>query len=556
MGKTKKQSVVLFMVLPILWFQPYLAANPLGRDTDRSTDVVLADDRQRDSEQLQDRQDTINYDAGKDFAYIMHDEIAPFNISITGASLEPSKGGMSGQNITFTTCPAENPSYRLQAGLLKYDTDKKIVLKDVAYWEGSHVLFRMPTLILPLYGDPPAIFPEIGHSEDEGWYLKSRRYYDIDAGSYGEILQDYMSEKGLGIGVKLHYLLGDGEYKNYLLYGAQRLDGSRSSTKVEYNHGGQNFQQHLDLNYTGQNGNETQLAGAWSYNVWQGTYYSSNLIEYKRYGEETKITGNLQWYGKLNDRLTLDTSLYQENLFVPGGGTTLGQTIAAKLVQQGRHGDIELLTQRHTNGLDTEAQVLLHPRMEGPWRIDVGSGLLHEDSTGLRTMQHFLQGEYSTRQAPVSTHSLLHYGGMLRQEFYGTGDKPTILQTNVALETAFSARLNATLRWDVRDIQGVNPFQSLQEIPTHHISWDADYQWDNHVNTEVRWGYSLVYGVADPLTLAVLESGKPNDTQAAILQGISLVHRVWRNNISGVFSVDYDIADDRWSGLLWMPQRR
>ncbi|WP_406607640.1 hypothetical protein, partial [Candidatus Infernicultor aquiphilus] len=64
------------------------------------------------------------------------------------------------------------------------------------------------------------ILPKIGQNSTEGWFIKTNFNYYIDEKSYGTLYVDWMENKGLGIGLKQIWEIGDennaGETSLYL----------------------------------------------------------------------------------------------------------------------------------------------------------------------------------------------------------------------------------------------------------------------------------------------------------------------------------------------------
>jgi hypothetical protein len=95
-------------------------------------------------------------------------------IKVTAEEAWLKDGNLLVNKSALTGCDREHPHYRFTAEKVEYYPDDRIVLRSVWYWEGRLRLFYFPVLTISL--DPEGNgndfeMPEIGYSDDKGWYL-------------------------------------------------------------------------------------------------------------------------------------------------------------------------------------------------------------------------------------------------------------------------------------------------------------------------------------------------------------------------------------------------
>ncbi len=120
-----------------------------------------------------------------------------------------------------TTCDLTTPHYHLAVKKIEIYPGNKMVIRNVIYYEGNIPLFFWPYLAIPLDGrfdDWNFAFPEVGYSNDGGYYIKTRYNYFLNQNGYGALLFDYFTRKGLGLGIDHKYnysSIGEGELAVY-----------------------------------------------------------------------------------------------------------------------------------------------------------------------------------------------------------------------------------------------------------------------------------------------------------------------------------------------------
>lgn len=114
---------------------------------------------------------------------------------------------------TLTTCGLEHPEYHVRAREIEIWPGEEMVLRHVVYVEGSIPLLYWPRLTISLdpdeeMGASPFQPPEVGWTEEDGWYVRTGYAYDTRAEHLGLLHMGYHQFSGLGLGVTQRVPLG------------------------------------------------------------------------------------------------------------------------------------------------------------------------------------------------------------------------------------------------------------------------------------------------------------------------------------------------------------
>lgn len=113
---------------------------------------------------------------------------------------------ISGQQCRLTTCELDHPHFEWSSSTFEAIPEKRAVLRHVKLRVLDHTLFTLPYLIVPLNRTyQRSQLPEVGRSEDEGFYLKYALGYVLTQSAFGNAKLDLMEKKGLGIGADQQY---------------------------------------------------------------------------------------------------------------------------------------------------------------------------------------------------------------------------------------------------------------------------------------------------------------------------------------------------------------
>lgn len=143
-------------------------------------------------------------------------------IYVKGNTLQrQTDGGISGKEMSFTTCDLSDPHYYIKASELFIYPQERLFARNVSFYiGGSRILTLSYYNLLFDYPDRQPVIPEIGNSTEKGYYMKTfySHYQSKDLYGYATV---EMSEKlGLGLGLTEYYNiknLGQGFANIYVL---------------------------------------------------------------------------------------------------------------------------------------------------------------------------------------------------------------------------------------------------------------------------------------------------------------------------------------------------
>ena len=197
---------------------------------------------------------------------------------------------------SFTTCDLEEPHYHIIAKEMIIYPKDKIIARNISWYEGKTKIITLPYFLIFLDRKTQLpILPKIGQNSTEGWFIKTNWNYYINEKSYGTLYLDWMENKGLGIGLKQIWEIGDennaGETSLYLYQIKTKSTGNFNlSGELKYAQEFENnIKTQITLNYSG-----IKAEG--------GELLSSNLksqFTLDKQGEKyyLKITGNYNFSG-------------------------------------------------------------------------------------------------------------------------------------------------------------------------------------------------------------------------------------------------------------------
>lgn len=133
-----------------------------------------------------------------------------------------SKREVFGDYTRLTTCNLPDPHFELVAKSTDVRPGRRIIMRDVQLWILKHHVLTIPYLSIPLDDRSSRYTPEVGHSADEGYYIKNR--VPIALKSRNDFLDsriDYYTRLGTGLGLDYNYQsrLLSGLMQTYHIFG-------------------------------------------------------------------------------------------------------------------------------------------------------------------------------------------------------------------------------------------------------------------------------------------------------------------------------------------------
>ncbi|MDT8903572.1 LptA/OstA family protein [Anaeroselena agilis] len=405
-----------------------------------------------------------------------------------------------------TTCDRLRPHYTLRVGKVEHYHDKKLVLSDSQYWQGDKKLLAAKKTVVAIRDGEP-VLPVTGYNDQDGWYIRTREYYDLAGKDYGVVYADYMAWRGLGVGVREFRHDKAGVLRNeYSLYASRKpwaanqivqgewrsAGGSRSqlisfrSEENDWRGAGDLLSANWYLMDAGKTAKTVAEASA-SRQIGSATFTSIRLGQTIGLDKEVRgfwdysATRNLAWSGyKYTDR-TFDTRLEWTK---PG-------YVAA------------ISTQEKKNGIDYTPKLAYYTTRSSPWQFAVATAHATSADKSATLQQTDLKTYYRTKPrkiAPgtfVSTVSTASYSS-----FGATGASDLLLKTNLLKNISEKIYINTSL--SLGQGRGYNPlFKTAAVGATRQFDVETDYILDEYHRVNLIVGYDLARRRYRPLLLSL-----------------------------------------------------
>ncbi|HHT27834.1 MAG TPA: LPS-assembly protein LptD [Firmicutes bacterium] len=430
---------------------------------------------------------------------------------------------LSGAKVT--TCDPAAPGYYLSAAVIEIYPEDRIVLYQVRFVESGLTLFYWPRLTFSLKAerDDEFTLPQIGHSANEGWYVKSKFRYQGPWSQHGELHLDYMQYLGWGFGVS-HVLRTDdkGTDKFHLYVQPNKKSG------------------HTDLTLTfdeqrtyGKNINVTLHSGYKSTGETQGErrQFSNRIaISQSRTGGSTSVSYNdLRYWGvqpgydtsgSVNHtqtlfgdwRLRLNGTLHKRDLANAKYRNLMGYFAeitkntadwSLGLVAEDRFNpdleddevaDISWNRARRLPELTVRINRFKLFGWETPFTFDAAWGMLTENRQGssISTERVHVAGRIKPQKLNMKLFGEFTWSGSLIRRWYGTGESQWVAgsQTNYSLPITKALVLTGNHAYE-QAFGDVTPFHFDRVSYREQISGRLSYQ-SNALQVSASTGYNLV----------------------------------------------------------------
>lgn len=109
------------------------------------------------------------------------------------------------EDCTITTCTDDPPHFYFHARRANVRPDKRAVLRDVSIHVLGRKILNIPYLVIPLEKYSDRYTPEVGRSDDEGYYIKTSIFTPLKGSSFIKNHVDYYTKLGFGLGQDYHY---------------------------------------------------------------------------------------------------------------------------------------------------------------------------------------------------------------------------------------------------------------------------------------------------------------------------------------------------------------
>jgi hypothetical protein len=481
---------------------------------------------------------------------------------------------------SFTTCELEEPHYHIIAKEMIIYPKDKIIARNISWYEGKTKIITLPYFLIFLdHKTQLPILPKIGQNSTEGWFIKTNFNYYIDEKSYGTLYVDWLEKKGLGIGLKQTWEIGDqnnlGETSLYLYQIKEKSTGNFNLTgKLKY---AQEFENNI----------KTQVALDYSGSKAEGGELLSNNLKSQftldKSGEkyDLKITGKYDFSGtelgeenlsingniKLNYNYTFNDNLnsalsllYTDKnpadqevadleltpkweLKYKGEGYTLNMVTEKRFDLEG-----DLYTGENISGVINRLPELVFKKdsttlgdTKITYNIDASVGHFYEAAT----LEDNWRGEYIVnlnRPFNLSKNITLTPSGTFKQDVYLTGEARYLLGGKLDLKASYQDIFSASLVYNYNKSEGPTPFNFDYISPlTNTITGKLTITPSEKIKLDLSTNYNFVTENFGNL-VAKLEYKPKDDWKMNFSSSYNLNSMEWTKQINS--TLDLQLSDD------------
>ncbi|MDW8105897.1 MAG: TonB-dependent receptor [Armatimonadota bacterium] len=130
------------------------------------------------------------------------------SLHLQGEQVEGVQDRVQAERCTATTCALEHPHFQWSARSLDAIAGDRAVLRDVRLQILGRTVLRLPYVAVPLREGEESPLPDVGYTEEEGFYARYTIAYLLAQGALGSVRFDAMQKRGLGINLVQDYARG------------------------------------------------------------------------------------------------------------------------------------------------------------------------------------------------------------------------------------------------------------------------------------------------------------------------------------------------------------
>ena len=420
---------------------------------------------------------------------------------VSGGTVRGRPGFIDSRDASFTTCNFPDPHYSFTAREAYLIPGRRLVGRNVSFYRRGHRVFSIPYLVIPLDQRlaRQTLFPTVGQTPDEGYFIKFAFGYALAAALPGILRVEEFQKKGTGLGFDQSYgsadrpTRGSGLFTFYSLHdksrGADDINGSLNHVQ---RFGTINAT--LNTQYQ-QNSYFTGLSRSQSQNTTLGLTRSVGSLSTSLtttlnqnsfgFGQSQTLTSALVNTYQQSASSQLETRFDFSQFNSPGfsglGGSSR-QELASNLDyrNRGKLYDLEVLATKYTQlstssgstrflgGLErlpelrlaTDAgRMPLLRLLPKTTRMDLSLGAFNEPSSLTKSQRARFNLDLGTTTQKLTGRSTLDYGGSFQQGLYGDNTAQYVLNGLSAyrLRVGNKSTLGATYTY-LRPY-GYTPFQ-------------------------------------------------------------------------------------------------
>ena len=420
---------------------------------------------------------------------------------VSGGTVRGRPGFIDFRDAQLTTCDFPDPHYSFAAREAYIIPGKRLVGRNVSFYRKGHRVFSIPYLVLPLDQRlaRQTLFPTVGQTPDEGYFIKFAFGYALTAALPGILRVEEFQKKGTGLGFDQTYgssdrpRRGSGLFTFYSLYdksqGTEDLNASLNHTQqIGTVTATLNSQYQQNSYFTGLSRSQSQNTTlGLTRNVGNDTASLLTTLTQNSFGYGTSqtLTSSLDNTFHPTGTSSLETKFDFSQFNSPGfaglGGDNR-QELDSNLDyrNQGKRFDIEVLATKYTQlssssstqflgGLErlpefrlaTDAirMPILKLFLPKTTKMDLSLGAFDEPASLTKSQRARFNLDLGTTTQKLTGRSSLDYGGSFQQGFYGDDTAQYVLngQSAYRLRVGTKSTLGATYTY-LRPY-GYTPFQ-------------------------------------------------------------------------------------------------
>ena len=137
----------------------------------------------------------------------------------------------------LTTCDFPNPHYKIGFRRATIIPNNRIILRNAVIYRYEKAVARLAYLVIPIQDyQRNSYFPQVGRTEEEGYFAKSALGYLAKQNFPGYLYLDLLQKKGVGLGVDQAYKFAETAAGTVYLYNLNDKNRKVNNTNGRINH--------------------------------------------------------------------------------------------------------------------------------------------------------------------------------------------------------------------------------------------------------------------------------------------------------------------------------
>lgn len=389
-------------------------------------------------------------------------------------------------------CDREDPHYYLQARDVTIYPGDHLIARHVVFKElnGKLPLFYWPYLYISLKEDQEKIVPEIGYSNNRGWFIRSTYYYWYKNRLPGQLYLDYYTISGFAGGFKQFFLYEE-DLKGSIYYFTQEnrtgipgLFQWKGALEFDDNRG--DWQTNTDLDYTYYDNYSLFKGNArLSYNGDRqdlniGSFFDSKNYYLTDHNDDKELNLDFSYQLDLVNNWKLDFDYNQDYIYNPEDGLKKRWGSKGYLGRRSRELDFKILLERYAprfsddDGDEDQVSFYRWPELRlnyyprGNFNYYLSLGRYYEDSSGLGGYRASGKVKYDNR--------------------WSLTDKITLSTTQIVNGSIYNMNIDQAGNFPVNNnlFNSTDQAYMIGSLP-YLVSYQSDYELRTNLTRNLTW---------------------------------------------------------------------